>query len=225
LAYYQAVTYARDERLALAVLLDKTGPDAVTLCEGWRTADLAAHLVLRERRPDAAAGILGGPLAGYTSRVQRSMTSRTPYPLLVETFRAGPPKFSLFGLPGADERLNFAEFFVHHEDVRRAQPDWEPRKLDQRMAQAIWGQLARARLLLRKIPVGIEFARDDEPDEPADGQRVVRMTVRPRTPVVTIIGAPAELMMWAFGRSGAARVRLEGAEADVAALAQARWGA
>jgi uncharacterized protein (TIGR03085 family) len=219
------VTYARDERLALAALLDKVGADAPTLCEGWRTADLTAHLVLRERRPDAAVGIVGRPLAGYTRRVQRGMTDRTPYPLLVETFRAGPPRFSLFGVPGADERLNFAEFFVHHEDVRRAQPGWEPRELDKDMTQAIWGQLARARLLLRKIPVGVEFARDDDQDEPADGHRVVRMTVRPRTPMVTVIGAPAELMMWAFGRSAAAQVSLEGAEADVAALRQARWGA
>ena len=43
---------------------DETGPDGPTLCEGWQTRDLAAHLVLRERRPDAAAGVMGGPLAG-----------------------------------------------------------------------------------------------------------------------------------------------------------------
>ena len=84
MAYYRVVTYARDERLALCVLLDESGPQAPTLCEGWLTADLAAHLVLRERRPDAALGILGGPLAGYTDRVRRGMTARTPYPLLVE---------------------------------------------------------------------------------------------------------------------------------------------
>jgi uncharacterized protein (TIGR03085 family) len=221
-AYYRPVTYARDERLALATELDKAGPDAGTLCEGWRAADLAAHLVLRERRPDAGLGIVGGPLAGYTRRVQRRMLGKTPYPLLVETFRNGPPRYSLFGIPGADERLNFTEFFVHHEDVRRAQPGWEPRKLDHPVTEHIWSQLSRARLMLRKIPVGIEFARDDLPD-PTDGPRVVRMTVRPRTPVVTVIGPPAELMMWTFGRAGAARVTLEGAEADVAALGQARW--
>jgi uncharacterized protein (TIGR03085 family) len=221
-AYYQPVTYARDERLALASQLDKAGPDAETLCQGWRAADLAAHLVLRERRPVAGAGVIGGPLAGYTRRVQRGMIRKTPFPLLVETFRNGPPRFSLFGIPGADQRLNFAEFLVHHEDVRRAQPGWEPRDLGDAVTEHIWEQLSRARLMLRKIPVGIEFARDDQP-EPADGQRIVRMTVRPRTPVVTVIGAPAELMMWTFGRTGAAHVRLEGAEADVTALAQARW--
>ncbi len=220
--YYRAVTYARDERLALCSLLDKVGPDAPSLCEGWTAADLAAHLVLRERRPDAAMGILGGPLAGYTAKVQRDMAQRTPFPLLVERVRTGPPRLSLYGLPGVDARLNFAEYFVHHEDVRRAQPDWEPRELDANLTEHLWQQLAGARLILRKVPVGIEFARDDQ--DQSDSQQAVRMTVRHRTPMVTVIGAPAELMMWSFGRAEAARVRLDGAEADVAALAQARWG-
>jgi uncharacterized protein (TIGR03085 family) len=216
------VTYARDERLELCALLDKAGPDAQTLCAGWRTADLAAHLVLRENRPDAALGILGGPLASYNRRVQRGMAQGTPYHQLVETIRTGPPRFSVYSLPGADARLNFTEFFVHHEDVRRTQPDWEPRALDARLTDRIWADLSRARLMLRKVPVGIEFARDDLAERPGE-QHAVRQTVRPRTPVVTVIGAPAELLLWTFGRTGAARVRLEGAEADVAALQQASW--
>jgi uncharacterized protein (TIGR03085 family) len=222
-AYHRVVTYARDERLALCALLDKSGPDAPTLCEGWRTVDLAAHLVLRERRPDAALGILGGPLAGYTDRVRRGMAARTPYPLLVETIRTGPPRLSVYAIPGVDARINFTEFFIHHEDVRRAQADWKPRDLEPGMTDLIWNDLSRARLMLRKVPVGIEFARDDLDDRSGEQQKV-RMTVRPRTPVVTVIGAPAELLLWTFARTGAAQVRLEGAEADVAALQQAKWG-
>ena len=56
--------YARPEREALCDLLTDLGPEAPTLCAGWRTRDLAAHLVLRERRPDAAPGILLPLLAG-----------------------------------------------------------------------------------------------------------------------------------------------------------------
>lgn len=226
MTYYRLVTYARDERLALCAALEAAGPDEPTLCTGWKTADLAAHLVLRERRPDAALGILGGPLAGYTERVRRSLVQGTAFSDLVQAIRTGPPRLSLFALPGADARANFAEFLVHHEDVRRAQPDWQPRELEHGVTDQIWRALSRARLLLRKIPVGIEFAREDAP-EPGEQhqQHTVRMTVRPHTPVVTVIGPPAELMLWTFGRTGAARVRLEGAEADVAALSQARWGA
>src|ERR1700679_1180823 len=75
-AYDLTVTYSLDERLALAALLDQTGPDAPTLCAGWQTRDLAAHVVVRERRPDAGAGMIGGPLAGYTARVQRQYLDR-----------------------------------------------------------------------------------------------------------------------------------------------------
>jgi uncharacterized protein (TIGR03085 family) len=221
-AYYQAVTYARDERLALCALLDETGPAAATLCEGWKTIDLAAHLVLREHRPDAGLGILGGPLAHYTARVQRDLASRVPYAKLIQTVRSGPPRLSIYGIPGADQRINTTEYFVHHEDVRRARPDWQPRELDPGLVRLIWGQLSRAKLMLRKVPVGIEFARDDQPD--ADGPHPVRMTVRPRTPVVTVIGAPAELLLWTFGRTSAVQVKLEGADADVQALKNARWG-
>jgi uncharacterized protein (TIGR03085 family) len=217
----------------LSTLLDQTGPDAPTLCAGWQTSDLAAHLVLREHRPDAAVGILGGPLASYTERIQHNLSARTPFPMLVELIRTGPPRLSLFGLPGVDAKANFAEYFVHHEDVRRAQPRWEPRRLDDSLNNAIWDQLRQARLMLRKVPVGIEFARDDvaqrsgtqrSADQTAGEPRAVRMTLRARTPMVTVIGPPAELLMWAFGRTSGALVQLEGAEADVAALKQSNWG-
>ena len=217
--------YARDERLALCALLDKAGPREPTLCAGWTTLDLAAHLVLREHRPDAGLGVLGGPVAGHTRRVQRRLAQRTPYPRLVETIRNGPPRLSMFGLPGMDERANVVEYFVHHEDVRRAQPAWEPRELDQGLADALWARLGMARFLLRKAPVGVELARDDtaEPEPGGTGRSRVRITAKARTPVVTVIGPPGELTMWALGRTAAARVRLDGSEADVKALTTACW--
>lgn len=227
------MTYARDERLGLCAVLDDAGPSAPTLCEGWRTADLAAHLVLREHRPDAGLGVLGGPLARRTRRLQRRLADRMPYPRLVETVRNGPPRLSLFGIPGVDERANVTEYFVHHEDVRRALPGWEPRELDPGLSEALWKGLRMARFILRKAPVGVEFARQDPPGEDTagagaaepgtGGQRQLRITAKARTPVVTVTGTPAELTMWALGRTTAARVRLDGSEADVQALSQARW--
>jgi uncharacterized protein (TIGR03085 family) len=215
------MTYARDERLAVCALLADLGPDQPTLCTGWQTADLAAHLVLRERRPDAGAGIMGGPLARHTKAVQTRLAGRTPYPRLIELIRTGPPRSSVFGLPGADERLNAVEFFVHHEDLRRAQPGWQPRAIDGGLSDMLWNRLSAARFLLRKAPVGVELVREDV--EPAAGRRV-RRTARARTPVVTVTGTPAELTMWTMGRTGAAMVRLDGSDTDVAALQGATWG-
>jgi uncharacterized protein (TIGR03085 family) len=210
------VSYSRDERLALCALLDETGPDAPTLCEGWTTGDLAAHLVLRERRVDAAAGVAGGPLAGYTARVQQRLRDRTPFPDLVRMIRSGPPRLSVMALPGMDERANSVEFFVHHEDARRGAPGWEPRDLSSGESDMLWRRLRLARFMLRKAPVGVELARDDG-SGPA-----YRFTARNATPAVTVVGSPAELTLWVMGRRAAARVRMDGTEAAVSKLA-ANW--
>jgi len=225
------VSYSRDERLALCALLEKTGPDAPTLCEGWVTGDLAAHLVLRERRPDAAAGLLGGPLAGYTARVQAQLKQRMSFAELVQAIRTGPPHLSVMALPGMDERANAVEFFVHHEDVRRAAADWAPRDIGSGESDMLWQRLRMAKFLLRRAPVGVELAREGtgpagestgaagvSPDGPA-----YRITAKNATPAVTVIGSPAELTLWAMGRTTAAKVRFDGIEAAVTKLSEANW--
>jgi len=117
--------FAGSERAALCELLTRVGPDAPTLCAGWTTADLAAHLVTRERRPDASVGIVLKRWAGHADAVRQAALRRHGFDRLVELVRAGPPGW----LPRAvDEPMNALEFFIHHEDVRRAGP-WEPREL------------------------------------------------------------------------------------------------
>jgi uncharacterized protein (TIGR03085 family) len=218
------VSYSRDERLALCALLEKTGPDAPTLCEGWKTGDLAAHLVLRERRPDAAAGILGGPLAGYTARVQAQLKRRMSFAELVQAIRTGPPHLSVMALPGVDERANAVEFFVHHEDVRRAAGDWVPRDISSGESDMLWQRLRMAKFLLRRAPVGVELAREGAgpAGESTDGP-AYRITAKNATPAVTVIGSPAELTLWAMGRTTAAKVRFDGIEAAVNKLTEANW--
>jgi uncharacterized protein (TIGR03085 family) len=220
--YDSRMGYSRDERLALCATLEQVGPDAETLCAGWTARDLAAHLVLRERRLDAAAGIPGGPLAGYTARVQRRLAERTPFAELIETIRTGPPKLSIYGVPGLDERINTVEFFIHHEDVRRGQPDWKPRDLPGGLSDELWGRLKLARFLLRKVRVGVEYARED--GSAGDGAAPsYRMPIHRGTPVVTVIGTPAELTLFTAGRRGAARVRMDGTDAAVQMVTQASW--
>lgn len=207
----------------MCALLEQTGPEAPTLCAGWTTCDLAAHLVLREHRPDAAAGVLGGPLAGHTHRVQEQLKKRYSYAQLIELVRSGPPRFSLFAIPGLDEKANMVEYFVHHEDVRRGGDGWHPREIGGGLADVLWQRLRAARLVFRKAPVGIELVRDDRPAGP--GHQQVRITAKARTPMVTVTGDPAELTLWALGRTTAARVRLDGSESDVRKLTQAGWRA
>jgi uncharacterized protein (TIGR03085 family) len=111
------------------------------------------------------------------------------------------------------------EFFVHHEDVRRAAPGWAPRKLSRGEADMLWQRLRMARFMLRKAPVGVELARDDVE---GNGPAAYRITAKNATPAVTVIGSPAELTMWVMGRRDAARVRFDGTEAAVSKLTASR---
>lgn len=212
------MTYAQEERAALAALLEETGPDAPTLCEGWQARDLAAHLVVRERRPDAAAGVMGGPLAGYTARVQRHYLDRYTYPELIALFRAGPPTLSPFAIPGVDEAANTVEYFVHHEDVRRAAEGWTERELPGGLQQALWKRLKSAGFFLRGAPTGIALVRRTG----ESGGDVIEARNPPGTAgpalQVEVIGAPAELTLWSMGRARAAHVTLDGPETAVAKL-------
>ncbi|MEU6086022.1 TIGR03085 family metal-binding protein [Streptomyces sp. NPDC047085] len=205
-------TFAKRERLLLADLLETVGPDAPTLCEGWAARDLAAHIVVRERRPDAAGGILVKQLAARLDRVMEEFAAK-PYEELLALIRTGPPRFSPFAVKQVDEASNTVEFYVHTEDVRRAQPDWSPRELDPVFQDALWSRLERmARLLGRGAPTGLVLRRPD-------GQTAV---AHRGTPVVTVTGEPSELLMFAHGRKDVARVELEGDADAITKLHESR---
>jgi len=132
------MTAAQHERAGLSALLAEVGPEAPTLCGGWHTRDLLAHLILRESRLDAAPGILVPALSGYTDRVQADVAARA-WPELLEQFRSGPPLLSPYRL--LDAQVNAMEFFVHHEDVRRVRDGWEPRQLSSGAEDGLWRRL------------------------------------------------------------------------------------
>jgi uncharacterized protein (TIGR03085 family) len=206
--------HARTERAHLAQALTEAGPDAPTLCEGWTTRDLAAHVVVRERRLDAAGGIMVKALAPRMARVQAEFATR-PWEELLAMVAAGPSKRSLFGVAAVDEAANVVEFFVHCEDVRRAKPGWEPRLLAPELVEALWKRTAgSARLMGRRAPAGLVLRRPD-------GQTAV---AHKGAPVVTVTGEPGELAMFMSGRQAHAVVQMEGPDDAVAAVRGAKFG-
>jgi uncharacterized protein (TIGR03085 family) len=208
---------ARRERLALCDLFEQVGPDAPTLSGDWTTRDLAAHLVVRERRLDAAAGIVIPPLAGYTEKVQQQVAERE-WGALVHAVRRGPPSWSPMRLDPVDRLANTIEFFVHHEDVRRAGERWEPRQLDQDLRDDLYGALSKVgRGLARSSPVGLVLA----PDDTTDGATI---TARKGDPSVTISGPIGEIVLFVYGRKDQAQVHLDGDEGSVAAVRDAAFG-
>jgi uncharacterized protein (TIGR03085 family) len=199
---------AQRERKTLCDLFVACGSDAPTLCEGWLTADLAAHLVVRERRPDSGPGLVWPPLAGYTDKVRRTVRDRTPWEKLVETVRRGPP----LALRLFDGPMNTVEFFIHLEDVRRAQDGWEPRQIPKELADALWARVGPGGMA-KKVPATIVITSPGRADK-----------VRGTGPRLTLAGDPGELTMFGAGRQEAARVEIRGDAALVAQLRSASLG-
>lgn len=202
--------FARIERQGLCDTFERVGPDAPTLCSGWLTRDLAAHLVVRERRPDAAVGMAVPALAGHLERVQHGYAG-WGWLRLVEEVRSGPPSWSPASLERVDEAINTAEFFIHHEDVLRAAPGFTPRVLDAPLGAAIWkGLRAQSKLMLRGVTAGVELVA------PGFGRVTAKGPCGPGTAVVT--GPPGELSLFVAGRQRVADVQVEGPDAAVAAI-------
>lgn len=210
-----AIDLARAERAALCDLLEEIGPDEPTLCAGWTTRDLTAHLVVREGRPDAVLGVLGGPLASWTEKVQNDAASQ-PFDKLVRVVRTGPPIWSYFRVPFADGQMNTVEFFVHHEDVRRRNDGWEPRELDPNLSNFLWDRLKLGgRLLFNGVNGGVILQRTDGPDGELEVHRA-----KSGKPKVTLTGTAGELTMIAYGRNETT-VLVEGDAEAVAAFSEA----
>ncbi len=191
------MTFSHSERLRLASLLLSKGPDAPTLCEGWDTRDLAAHLWIRENRLDAAAGMVISAVEDHLESTTTEVLER-PYVDVVEDWRDGPGRFSPVRL--LDQWMNLAEHFVHHEDVRRGQ--WmvdrtlvAARDLSEDENDSLTkAVVTTAKVMLRNAKQPIRII--------VPGR--MTLDIRPRGvefgDVVKVKGEPGEVLLWLFGR-------------------------
>ena len=220
--------HAVDERHALAKTLRATDPDSPTLCGDWTAAQLTAHLVLRERSVVELSGRL--PVRALQRRSARAvddLVKAQPYGELVDAVASGPswtdvsgpvPVAWAWSLPLVREQANLLEYLVHHEDVRRAAPDWEPRPLPVEVQTAVWKRLPLlTRMTMRAVPLGVELSWPSHGSIAAGRARRDGTTVR-------IVGQPVELALFAFGRGAVARVEIEGSPSDLIILKGARIG-
>jgi uncharacterized protein (TIGR03085 family) len=200
-----SLSFVRRERSALADLMTELGPDAPTCCAGWTTAHLAAHVVVRDTRPDAMVGYgvegagLGGPLVAWTHRTEDRLRTSTPYAQVVGRVRTGPPAWYPTAWPAVERAINVTEFAVHHEDVRRAQPDWTVRALSREDQDAIWSASA---LYARRGAGrrGVVLRRTDAPGVERRSGAAGRI----------VEGEPLELLLWCSGRRDVTRVTVTG---------------
>jgi uncharacterized protein (TIGR03085 family) len=208
----------RRERHALCDTALDVGPDAPTLCGGWTARDLVAHLLVRERGWwGPAAGITLAPLEGVTERAMAKMAAK-PFPEMVEQLRE--PALTPYRLPGVERLTNTLEYFVHHEDLRRAAPGWEPRALPAEDEDELWKLVkGSAKLSTRKAGVPVVICRSVWADLPPESA-----TVRKGPDPVVVTGRPSELAMFFFGRSELHDVTFEGPPEAISRLREAERG-
>jgi uncharacterized protein (TIGR03085 family) len=197
------------ERAAMCDTFEKVGADAPTLCEGWLTLDLAAHLVAREARSDAAAGLVIPFLAGHLQKVMAQYKTKG-YEPLVGMLRTGPPWMHRTG-PLATANVN--ENFVHHEDIRRAAGDG-PRELGTDMEDLLWKMLGFG--TGKKTLPGVALTVRT----PAGREKAVTKSGSP----VVMSGETGELILFMAGRKGSAVVTFEGEHEAVAIVKGAKFG-
>lgn len=225
----------RAARLRLAGLLAAAGPDSPTLCEGWTTRDLAAHLVARDASPVAQAGLALPWAAPAAERVRRRLAAGD-YGRLVARFRAGPPSLSVFRIPGVEALTNLFEFFVHAEDVARAQatlvradPAAETlagHEYAPDLQAALWRALVRAApVLVRRLRGPVVLVVPGGPRRRVVPLRAPVLVRRGRVDAaggapgaVVLTGSVAELAVYLSGRVGHARVEVSGDPRAVAAF-------
>lgn len=194
---------AAQERRALAQALRSVPADAPTLCEGWAARDLAVHIVVRDSRPDLLVG-QGLPVLGGRARTAVEELKRADYQALVDRVAAGPPRWSPSRLGPVDTAANTVEFYVHAEDVLRAQQDFDAgvrREISQQVRAQLWRQGAQGLFLLgaRSLRQRVTFV--------SPGYGAVTRG-RPNDPLRLVQGPPEELVLWAFGRRAAAAVEI-----------------
>ena len=203
------------EQAQLVDLFDELGPEAPTVLKPWTTRDLAAHLVLREHDHLAGPGlVLPGAWGRFAERRRRALALRD-FSWLVATVRSGPPP-GFFRIGWVRRFPNLNEFFVHHEDVRRANGRG-PRTNEHAMDEALWRNVSRGCWFLARRLRGAGLALQ---------WRGTTHTVRARRgePTARIVGPPGELLLYLFGRQDAARVEVDGPAAAAEAVRRARFG-
>jgi uncharacterized protein (TIGR03085 family) len=202
------------ERAGLCDLMLQLGPDAPTLCEGWATYDMAAHLYVREHDPIASVGIVVPAAEGLHDRAITRTKVRTPFPELVGKVRSGPPVW----FKPLDAVANVQEYFVHHEDVRRGGGDTTPRPEDEidPLETALWKNLRRGHVMMTRKVKGVRV------DLVAPGRDTIHAGKGDEA--VTITGRPGEIVLYLLGRRDAAHVEISGSARATAALEAAHLG-
>ncbi len=213
---YDGDDFVAASRDALVAALYAAGPNEPTLVDTWQTQHLAAAVYVKENPHHVTERGFGSHSAARQAAIEKlgeESSSRKAFYNLVRKIANGPeeppasPRQSMFSKlrravtprkPEADNLL--LHFFVHTEDIRRAQTRWAPRKLTEAYADALFEQLRdQARKYYANAKTGYVLVR-------TNGERIV---AKRGTAQTFVTGPAGELVLHALGRPDHALVLID----------------
>jgi uncharacterized protein (TIGR03085 family) len=204
---------ARRERHELCDLALVLGEDAPTLSGDWTAKELVTHLLLREHSLLGAPGLVIRPLSRLTD-LEMARIGKKDFTVLVERLRRHG--LTPYAIPAVDRAVNTLEYFVHHEDLRRAQPGWTPRELDRADESTLWSAIrVFGRGLVRPAGVPVRIRRTDTDAE---------ATLRGGSDPAVLAGMPSEIVMFLYGRDQHRELGFTGPDAHIDRLRTAGLG-
>ncbi|WP_084677336.1 maleylpyruvate isomerase family mycothiol-dependent enzyme [Yaniella halotolerans] len=203
-------------RAAFVAALYAAGPNEPTLVDQWQTQHLAASVYLRENPHQVTSRASGTSSATMNTAIEKlaeESSSRKAFYNLVRKIGDGAESQSAGQRPSLFKRIRnsmkqrrheteslLLEFFVHTEDIRRAQSRWAPRKLSDTYASALFEQLReQARKYYGNAKTGYVLVR-------TNGERIV---AKRGTTLTYVTGPAGELVLHALGRPDHALVLID----------------
>ena len=203
-------------RAAFVAALYAAGPNEPTLVDQWQTQHLAASVYLRENPHQVTARVSGPSTAAMNTAIEKlaeESSSRKAFYSLVRKIGDGAEPAPSGKRPSLFKRVRnsmkqrrhdadslLLEFFVHTEDIRRAQSRWAPRKLSDTYAGALFEQLReQARKYYGNAKTGYVLVR-------TNGERIV---AKRGTTLTYVTGPAGELVLHALGRPDHALVLID----------------
>ena len=160
--------------------------------------------------------VLPGPFQRFAERQRVRLAERRDFSWLVTRIRSGPPP-GFFRIGWVRSFPNLNEFFVHHEDVRRAN-GMDPRTLTPELDVRVCGGTSvegAATSLVVSVVLGL---RSSGQERASDSERVRANPTRGSA------GTPGELLLYFFGRQRAAQVEVTGPADAVVAVERTHFG-
>lgn len=177
--------------------LAEVAATAPTLCEGWDAHELAVHIWVIKHDPLSWPGIPLSSFAGLTRRRAKNFRQRWPYEELLKKLRRESGAIASLPFDGRQgHRHALGEFYIHTEDVRRANNFPRSTQTSETEA-ALWLRTREAgRYLWPRNQAAICFN--------SPGQE--SFTVGRGAPVTQVSGLPSEVFLWLYGRNEVADV-------------------